>query len=333
MKVLHLKKLFNKVIAITLCFALLLTGQLTSLRVFAADTDVIITSDKYIVNEVSGTISDVPYEDSAVNTFISNLKMPPQSTYVLAGDIENDQKGEIRGGKIVTGNEITITSANGSVKRTYKIEIKQQFNAENQFSSLQGANNWFYKEIHGGDLKDMVWGRPGALFDTWTGTPQFSVAWKNMVHPDVGSQPVRIFKAPKNGKIAIDNNIQRITPNGNGVRAKVMRNNEKVWPQNGEWAPVDTTLITSSSQIDVSKGDEIKFILDNSGMGAPNTTYWRMVVTYLPYVQVPTGIEVSGDSYICIPSEGTVNTKYKATVVDQNNEAIVTGGLGLQLAE
>lgn len=319
----HKRGLVHEVTAIFLIVAMLLTCQILylPLNTFAA-SDSNLTSDKYTVNDISGVVSNVPYEDSDVAVFLSNLKVPDGATIELLGDIENDKKGGITGGKVVTGNEAKVTSADRSNVRTYKIEINQQYNAENQFSSLQGANNWFYQEITGGELQDMVWGRPGAHFETWSGSAEFSFAWKNMIHPDVGSQPVRVFKAPKKGKVSIDNNIKRMTPDGKGVQAKVMLNDQVIWPETGEWVPVDTTLITTGSSIEVNKDDLIEFVLDNSGEAAPNTTYWRMVVTYLPQAQQPTAVDLQGDGYIRIPVNGSIKSKYSASVIDQNSEAI-----------
>lgn len=315
----------KRVMALVICFFMLLSNMypLRMQVAFATGSDVILSSGVYIIDNTANTITGVPYSDRELGTFMGNLIIPAGASVKVYYDGENDSKNELISGSIVSGDEVVVTSEDGTASKTYIVQIDGQYNAEVQFSHIQGYNNWYYKEYVNGQLQEMHWDSSGR-WNTWVGSDPYSIIWKDMMHPDTNSQPARIFKAPKNGILAVDCSIRKMVEQSNGVRFKILKNGQVVWPTVGDWE-----TLTSSEQrnlhidnLSVQKADELAFVLENNGDSGADTTYWLVVLTYMPEIKIVSSIEIQGDSSILIPVSGSAAYSFKGIVKDQNDEAI-----------
>lgn len=153
------------------------------------------------------------------------------------------------------------------------------YDSKTGFSNVQGEGNWYYKEYTDVETKLMTW---NSGYGAWVGSAMYALIFADKMHPDVDHMVARIFKAPQNGTIIITGNVRKEFEGGDGVRVKIKRNNNSVWPESGDWQTViDTEGYDISTQIDVIEGDEIAFVLDTNGTSTADGTYWTPVISYI----------------------------------------------------
>jgi hypothetical protein len=117
----------------------------------------------------------------------------------------------------------------------------------------------------------LAWFKPLPAFEnnTWQGGPKlpdekldFTSLTENGGHPGEKNVVVRRWRAPRDGDIAITGRVGHDSDAGDGVRARIVHNNQE---QLGVWTVKKKKEDTRIERIAVKKGDTIDFIVDKFG--------------------------------------------------------------------
>jgi hypothetical protein len=154
--------------------------------------------------------------------------------------------------------------------------------------SYQGANGWSYEEWSGASHKAITWngalGQQG-LYKGSAGEgpdkPKIGASW---MLPGESADAVRVFTLPYSGKVTITGTIHKDVYHtyGDGVRAKILKNDQQVWPQSG-WQPVAADDVVGKNmelKLDVRKGEKLYFIVNEDGDPNDDDTVWNPQITY-----------------------------------------------------
>lgn len=160
---------------------------------------------------------------------------------------------------------------------TYQIEEKYNLTAD--FSSTQGNNGWYYLETTATGYEQMTW---DSSVNRWKGKKQYSLIWAPaQLHPDT-SDTVVAWKASHAGNITIKGNPKKANAGYDGVKVKIMKNSQNIWPESG-WQSIggsDTTGLTHQLTTSVSAGDWIYFIVNQNESNAADETNWSPTITF-----------------------------------------------------
>ncbi|GIO86402.1 hypothetical protein J25TS5_33340 [Paenibacillus faecis] len=168
--------------------------------------------------------------------------------------------------------------ANGSIlshKRKAATFIKSY-----SFGSKQGRGNWYYQTWDGTRYKDMTW---DTTESRWEGANTWSLVTKEWLHPD-GEDTVLKWVAPYTGSVRLTGNVSKhpVNQDGDGVRAKILKNNQQIWPSSG-WQLIqgkDSVGISHDVWLNVSAGDAIYFILNQNLNIVSDATRWDPAIDY-----------------------------------------------------
>ncbi|XID94081.1 hypothetical protein ACF3MZ_06040 [Paenibacillaceae bacterium WGS1546] len=156
------------------------------------------------------------------------------------------------------------------------------------YSSVQGANQWYYREGSGSGYTNMTW---SAADNKWKGTGTYSGMWdKNFMHPET-NDAVKTWRAPKSGTVQIKGTVAKWDlGGGDGVLVKIMHNGEQLWPGTGWQHVAATDRLGAQFGVfaSVAAGDEIHFVVNKNGTTAYDTTVLDAMVTYKPVYQAST---------------------------------------------
>lgn len=162
-------------------------------------------------------------------------------------------------------------------KITYDVEEK--YNLTSDFSSTQGTKGWYYLEENNGAYSEMTW---DSSISRWKGSNQYSLIWAPaQLHPD-GSDTVVGWKAPHDGDIIIKGNPKKTNSGYDGVKVKILKNSENLWPS-ADWQLIggtDTTGVAHEVSITVSAGDMIYFVVDQNSNNYADETNWSPTILY-----------------------------------------------------
>ena len=118
----------------------------------------------------------------------------------------------------------------------------------------------------------------------------YNYVGNNWMHPDENFQTARIWKVPADGIIHITGRIsKKDTAGGNGVRAKILRDREQIWPLDSEWMTIsynDAVGVNVDCGIAVNANEKIFFVLDSNGSSAYDSTYWDPQIEYSPLTRM-----------------------------------------------
>ena len=91
-------------------------------------------------------------------------------------------------------------------------------------------------------------------------------------HPELDKSAVLSWKAMEDGELTIEGVLKVPTPNGNGVRGRVMRSDGTVL---GEW-PVDQgkESATRLTGVKVKAGEHLWFVVDSRGEHSHDSFNW-----------------------------------------------------------
>src|SRR5262249_28260898 len=115
--------------------------------------------------------------------------------------------------------------------------------------SYQGANGWSYEEWVGSKHENMLWngaiGHMGAYQGPdglRNGEATIGASW---MCPGRNGDAVRVFTLPHPGLVMITGTVHKDIYHtyGDGVQAKVFKNNDQVWPETG-WQTIAAGDIT-----------------------------------------------------------------------------------------
>ena len=112
----------------------------------------------------------------------------------------------------------------------------------------------------------------------WEGT-EWTRVGKNWHHPGPGTPSVRCFVAPQDGRVSVTGCARKADlGGGDGVRVTIRHNVGVVWRD--EITSKDAIGVTHKIQLDVRKGDPIRFIVHQRGDIMFDSTYWDPEVAY-----------------------------------------------------
>jgi hypothetical protein len=160
---------------------------------------------------------------------------------------------------------------------TYKVVEKYSLAAD--FSNVQGSRGWYYMETANTGYEQMMW---DSSVSRWKGKKQYSLIWSPaQLHPDT-SDTVVAWKAPRSGNITIKGNPKKVSAGYDGVKVKVLKNSQNLWPENG-WQSIggsDTTGMTHQLTTRVLAGDFIYFLVNQNGSNAGDEISWNPVISF-----------------------------------------------------
>jgi len=154
--------------------------------------------------------------------------------------------------------------------------------------SYQGANGWSYEEWTGTTHTLMKWngssGHMGMYMGAGVPTSQASTIGASWMAPGRTADAVRVYTLPHTGQVTVTGAIRKDIYHtyGDGVRARVFKNNDQVWPETG-WETIeasDTAGKTLALKFSVSKGDKLSFDLNRNGNSTDDETYWNPQIAY-----------------------------------------------------
>jgi hypothetical protein len=151
------------------------------------------------------------------------------------------------------------------------------------YSGTQGQNQWRYQEYDGTRYTDMAW---DAERSRWQGSATYLLVGPTSQHADAGRDSVRAWVAPKDGTVVVTSVLGDITvANGtgaDGVKVKVMKNADNVWPATG-YRPIGPggSATFPATTVTVAAGDTLYFHVNQNGGTAYDTTGWVPAVAYM----------------------------------------------------
>lgn len=159
---------------------------------------------------------------------------------------------------------------------TISLISREVYQASIDFSITQGQNNWYYREQSNDVFCPMNWDANGY----WLGQNNAKIG-NNWIYPS-DRFPIRVWKAPYEGKITITGNIHKIETGGDGVSACILKNDIQIWPASVAQyiAPNDTTGVNINIKLTVNAGDEIKFKLTQNTNNQFDKTFWDPSIKY-----------------------------------------------------
>lgn len=151
------------------------------------------------------------------------------------------------------------------------------FTFSSGFSSVQGANQWYYKQLSGTTYSDMTWDGTD-----WKGAQMWCLIGSTFLHPDTNAAALA-WKAPVAGTVNISGYVRKQDmAGGDGVNVKIMKNGTQIWPASG-WQSIafnDGTGYNPNVDVTVAQNDMIYFIVDKKGNNSNDATYWNPTISY-----------------------------------------------------
>jgi len=154
--------------------------------------------------------------------------------------------------------------------------------------SYPGANGWSYEDWLGAKHKEMSWngglGHMGAYQGAGVPLAQQATIGASWMTPGAAADAVRVFTLPHSGQVTVTGAIHKDLYHtyGDGVRVKVLKNNEQVWPDTG-WEQIAATDVvgkTMERKLSVNKGDKLFFVVNRDGNATDDQTVWNPKITY-----------------------------------------------------
>jgi parallel beta-helix repeat protein len=205
---------------------------------------------------------------------------------------------------VITHNGATNTTWNNSVTFIENGVLQDtplspvDFNAANHIGTSQGPI-WHYRYKDNNGVGNLVY-YAGDWYRAGDGIPQIEGNGAHLFIPHtVGVEAILVWKAPAKGLVTINESIADCWNGaGTGVKVKIMKNNQKLFPKDADWLDVTKgipAIIPEISDIPVAAGDEIHFVIAHNG--ATNTT-WNNIVTFVENGIVNIGAMEKGGSII-----------------------------------
>ena len=186
---------------------------------------------------------------------------------------------------------------NGFLEYSALITSGTSWTASTDFSSTQGANNWYYQQWTGSAYQNMTWST-----DHWQGSYTWCRLDQNSCHPQT-YQPTRKWLAPSDGTINISGNARDLNgTSGDGVTVYIYKNSELLWSQT--IANGDTTGYDFNVGVEVESGDALYFRVYQGSSYWSDSTYFNPTIQYsrrVDYVYMP-------GSYTMINGRGVSTT-------------------------
>ena len=127
-------------------------------------------------------------------------------------------------------------------------------------------------------------GHMGRYMGVGVPASQTSTVGASWMSPGHTGDAVRVFNVPHTGLVSVTAAIRKDIYHtyGDGVRAKVLKNNDQLWPETG-WESIaagDVVGKTMAVKVEVKTGDKIFFILNRNGNATDDETFWNPQIAY-----------------------------------------------------
>lgn len=164
------------------------------------------------------------------------------------------------------------------VHMEYEGDKASRWDAERDFSTVQGEKNWRYQAWNGLNYRDMHY---DAQDDRWRGGRNLCTIRPHAVHPDGPCEPARTWVSPVNDTVKITGNVRDFAPEGgDGVVARIFHNDRELWSEtiaNGDTEGTDFRL-----QVEVTSGDAIRFRVNQRANPRYDSTHFAPKVNVGP---------------------------------------------------
>jgi hypothetical protein len=158
------------------------------------------------------------------------------------------------------------------------------YEALGDFSSTQSSRHWAYEEaISEGTFKELVWDK-GGYEGRWSGSGLGRIG-RIWMQPSAHYDLSRTFIAPMAGTISTSGSVRKdpSAENGASCFVRIFRNSTQIWPDSG-WGEVlpdyDQTINYAISNLHISAGDKIRFIVKQNGENRADPILWDPIVVY-----------------------------------------------------
>jgi hypothetical protein len=154
----------------------------------------------------------------------------------------------------------------------------QTYEALGDFSPTQSSRHWAYEEaVEDGTYKDLGWDK-GGYEGRWAGSGLGRIG-RIWMQPSAHYDLSRTFIAPVAGTVNTSGSIQKdpSAENGASCFVRILHNSTQIWPDSG-WAEVfpdyNKTTKYAISDLRVTAGDRIRFIVKQNGENRPDPIIW-----------------------------------------------------------
>lgn len=143
------------------------------------------------------------------------------------------------------------------------------------FSSVQGQNQWYYKEWNGSTYANMVWDSANSR---WKGSYPYTLIGSYWQAPD-STDSVREWVAPRPGSININGIAKKATSGGDGVIVTILKGSTVLWGPT-TISGTDTIGKPFNLTTNVIAGDQIYLRVNKNGDATFDTTILDPTISY-----------------------------------------------------
>lgn len=150
------------------------------------------------------------------------------------------------------------------------------------YSSVQGQDQWFYKQWDGAAYSDMSW---NATTQRWQGSCTWCLIGRGWAHPDT-RDAVIAWKAPRAGRVTIRGMMDSrgYTPNSDGVQTVIRQQAgttvQQIWPSSGYQKITSNFMAQHVAQTTVTTGDWLYFHVNKNVTTSNDTLSWDPRISY-----------------------------------------------------
>jgi hypothetical protein len=242
-----------------------------------------ITLEDVFVN-YGGTLGGLVYGSAARG--VENVRL----TNVRNSDGVLLAENKVTANGYVTGLAISPHVAEG----TSAGEVWDFSNEFGGFTTMQGGNDWYYRYIDAGEMKDLPW---NAGRDRWAAGTNCYISWSRSDSPEYGenytyfpkmtanmhpdARPVcLVWMAPAAGEISVTGKVRRYSGSGDGVDLSIRKNNAPSFYSS--YIPPANNVFNSlgESRQSVEAGDRIIFTVGQRTDNSYDNTELVPVIRY-----------------------------------------------------
>ena len=219
----------------------------------------------------------------------------------------NSAQGAIKTIKTLAGGTIPIPT--GCPNRA----SANIYVAANDFSNVQGCNQWSYRDSKGANLAY------DAASKQWKGSETYLLIWNTGAHPGLNADVVRRWTASATGSIRITGNAVDLGGAGSGadgVNVSIRKGTGVLWQSNlnnGSTTPVAYNVTTT-----VAAGNTIDFVVNKLASNNNDSTSFNPTITFTPGA-------VTGKPDLVVTALNYANGVFSATVKNQGTAATPAG--------
>ena len=216
---------------------------------------------------------------------------------------------------------VNVTSVSG-VETTYTVNVDGQLGkiynsnpAALETVKDDGTANWYYGERNSdGTIQylagEQMFAKNGDFY--LLGSESWARSGSTYMHPGNNVDAVRTYEAAKDGDVVISLNAQKYATNTGKVGISVLKNGEKVWPQDSENMQLSGTedVVSGRFQLKVAKGDKIHFVVEAVDGNASDATNLNTMVCYAADLDAAR-TSVSGAGHIRIENNQDSTEQYQ----------------------